>query len=127
MPNTANIFEVRVMEDSGASIMARVRNPSGLLIQQNTITSISLKYRRKRGTGAITSSNLTVADVVFDTLQTDSRWSKDSTGYNFRWDAPASVFAEGDGQYGIDFLFTPTSGAAYYVSVLANVQKRLTS
>lgn len=53
--------------------------------------------------------SLTVADVVFDTLQEDGRWAEDNTGYNFRHTIPHTVFGD-VGEYVIEYTFTTTDG-----------------
>lgn len=126
MPRFARLFQFTVMEDSGCSVMARVRNPSGGYITQASLDSISVTYRSLNPSGSATTSGLTVSQCVFDTLQTDSRWAKDATGYNFRWDAPATIFTRGGARYVVTFLFTPASGAAFKVSGYIDVQPDVT-
>lgn len=115
------IIEGVVFEDSGASLMARIKGGDGANITQASISSIAYSVFSLSTTNGVTTGTetttgtLTVSDVVFDTLQTDARWGKDSTGYNFRWDVPASVLANGDTTYRIEIKFTPTSGEAFHV------------
>lgn len=118
----AGVWQFRVMEDSGCAIMGRVRNPNGQYITQSTLTSVAVTYRSIIPSGNSTTSSLTVADCVFNSLQTDARWTKDSLGYNFRWDVPATIFTRGGGQYGVTFLFTPLTGAPYKVTCRLDVQ-----
>ena len=63
---------------------------------------------------------------MFDTLQTDSRWSEDDTGYNFRHTVGASVFSEANHHYEIEYVFTPASGEVYAV-VFRTMTKTLRS
>ena len=102
-----------VFEDGGASLMARVVGNAGVVILQADITSISRAVYV--GTTLQATTAPVVATVVFDTLQTDARWAVDSTGYNFRDDVAASVFADGDVIYRVEYKFTPASGEAFWV------------
>ena len=109
-PTRATIYE-----DSGVTCMARIQGGDASNITQATTSTIVLKTFKNASTTATTTTSLTVSSGVFDALQTDSCWSKDSTGYNFLYAVPASVFDAGDATYRLEFLFTPTSGAQYWV------------
>lgn len=111
IPNDTTVFE-----DSGFRWMARVTGSDGNDVQQSDIDSISYSVYDLGDTSSPTATGtLDVLDVVFDTLQTDSRWSKDSTGYNFGWNVPSSVFAEGNKTYRIEVKFTPFDGEAFHL------------
>ena len=103
-----------VFEDGGASLMARVVGNAGANIVQADITSIARNVY-VGSTLSVGPTAMTVATVVFDTLQTDARWGEDSTGYNFRDDVAATVFADGDVIYRIEYSFTPASGEVFWV------------
>lgn len=115
-----------VWKDGGASIMARVTGTDGANIVQADITSITCAVFDKTG-ASVSTPSVVVATSVFDTLQTDSRWTVDSTGYNFRFDAAASVMVTADERYRWEFLFTPASGEVFWVVAVINVQGVLTS
>lgn len=105
-----------VWEDSGCSLMARILGVDGEYITQAGISTITYAvHRTDTGAEVIASTSLTVANVVFDTLQTDSRWHADSTGYNFRMDAPAASFPTGNVTYHVEVTFTPATGAVFHV------------
>ena len=95
--------------------MARIQGDDAVNITQSTTSAITVAVFKNANTTATYTASLTVADVVYDSLQTDSRWSKDSTGYNFRYAVVASVFDTGDATYTIEFKFTPTTGSQYWV------------
>ena len=109
-PTRATIYE-----DTGITCMARIQGDDAVNITQATTSAITVAVFKNANTAATYTASLTVADVVFDALQTDARWSKDSTGYNFRYAVIASVFADGDATYTVEFKFTPTSGSQYFV------------
>ena len=113
MSNTPTI--ATIYEDTGVTCMSRIFGDDGLAVEQSDVSSIDLAVFKNTTTSATYTASLTVADVIFDTLQTDARWSLDSTGYNFRYAVVASVFAEGDYTYRLEFKFTPASGSQYFV------------
>lgn len=103
-------------EDSGHSVMDRVTGNAGVAITQSDITSIAYTvHDLKAGEETVSGGSLTVATVVFDTLQTDVRWTKDKLGYNFRYDIPASELPNGDRVYEFEIVFTPVSGEAFTI------------
>ena len=109
-PTRATIYE-----DTGVTCMARITGADATAITQATTSAITLAVFKNTSTVATYTASLTVADVVFDAYQTDARWTKDATGYNFRYSAVASVFTDGDATFRLEFKFTPTSGSQYFV------------
>ena len=104
-----------VLEDSTFSIMARVHaNGSNLL--QADVSSITYSIFYTDSTVAHTTSTaLTVSSVIYDTLQTDSRWTVDGTGYNFRHDVAASVLTDPTRVYQFEYLFTLADASAFFL------------
>ena len=72
-------------EGTSPVLMARIFDSAGVDIQQAGIDTVTYYVYDETGTLVGTSSTLTVATVVFDTLQTGAPWTKDTTGYNFKW------------------------------------------
>ena len=116
MPSASIPNDVNVIEDSGVRWMARILGQSGSAIVQADVSSIAYSVYDKSDTStATTTGTLTVGDVIYNTLQTDSRWGKDATGYNFGWNVPASIFAAGNKTYRIEVKITPSSGEAIHI------------
>jgi len=118
-----------IWEDSGVQLLARVNRADNTPLLQAEITSITGKVFLLDSTTPTTASStptVTVASVIFDTLQTDSRWDADSTGYNFKLQLGASAFATGNARYRIEFEFDPsTAGEENCVMVFElSVQER---
>jgi hypothetical protein len=116
MSAATDIKTFTAREDTGPALMGRVYGNDASAITQASLTSIALYVYNKAEIGTPIASNVSVdkAVAVFDTLQTDARWTKDSTGYNFRYDCPAA-YLPSPGRYIYEFVFTPTSGAMFMV------------
>jgi len=111
----AKVHSSTAFEDSGHSIMARVIGNDAASIVQSDITSIAYKVRDLACGEQTVSAAMTVATVVFDTLQTDARWTVDLIGYNFRYDVPASELPNGSRTYRFEIVFTPSSGQVFTI------------
>lgn len=116
------LSEFTVFEDGGFSVMARVVGQNGVNITIASISTITARFNDVYdGSVVLASGGLTVANVVFDTLQTDARWTKDAIGYNFRHDVAASAMATGDRVVRCEYVFTPASGAAFILALNVHV------
>ena len=117
-------------EDGGITVMARVVDNDGENVLQADVTSISrtvFNLAVSKTVPVSVATAIVVADSVFDTLQTDDRWTEDATGYNFLDTIPASVFATGGCTYRAEYEFTPTTGEVYWVVANLWVEPLLTS
>lgn len=106
-----------IWEDGDVTEMARFQ-VNGVNGVQANLTSIARNIFDLSGATPGTSLgevDIVVADSVFDTLQTDARWTKDLTGYNFRDRVPAAQFTTGGRTYLVEYLFTGTSAEKFWV------------
>jgi len=113
MSNTPT--KATIYENTGLTCMARITGEDAANITQSDISTIGLKIFADDSTTEAVDTSLTVADVVFDALQTDSRWTVDATGYNWKFEIPSTAFPDGDVSYRCEFKFTPSSGNVWYV------------
>ena len=113
---TISVNKVSAYEDGGVSLMARHRGNDGAYITRTSLNSISVKvFDKSDPSTTLQSTTLNVSTVVFDTLQTDTRWTKDSTGYNFRHDVPGSWLESGNKTYRIEYKFDPVAGEDFFL------------
>ena len=123
----ANVEKGVAFEDTGVALMARVQI-AGANAEQADVTSITWKAFDTADTSTVAASGtLTVADVVFDTLQTDGRWTRDTTGYNFRHNLAASVLVGGGKTYRIEHAWTPASGEVFHTVYEIDTEKLYSS
>ncbi len=113
---TTDVIKAPVWEDADAICMARVVGADGVNITVASLTSIFWAvYNRITKALVAESDELTVANVVFDSLQTDARWSRDNTGYNFRHRVPDTVLTNPNIIYAVEYKFTATGGEVFWV------------
>lgn len=113
MPD-ATIHKAKAFEDSPVALMSRVVGSDGVVLVQAGVTAITyavyeLNEFLEKVTEITSPTALTVANVVFDTLQTNSLWDADSQGYNFRHDLPAASLPDAK-TYQVEYRFTPAGG-----------------
>lgn len=83
-------------EDTTIVLMARVTGLEGANIAQSDVSSITATVTDLSDNTPVAQVTLTKTDVVFNTLQTGGPWTKDATGYNFRYDLPYTYIPDGD-------------------------------
>ena len=124
------ISQFQAFEDGGATFMARVLGNDGAAITQSSISTITCAVydlSTSTPTVAILAPSLVVATVVFDTLQTDARWTADATGYNFLHAMPATAFPTGKHTYKVEYKVTPASGAVFWLVFEGFAEEIITS
>lgn len=97
-----------VIQGTGVVVMARLRLTDANYITQAAITSVTQKVFH-RGTQVGNDNVLSKTTVVFDTLQTDDLWDKDSTGYNLKVVMLDTELPDGDKVYDVWFYFVMAS------------------
>jgi len=108
---------------SDVTYLARVLM-NGIYIKQATIASIQRTITDITVAGSaeeVSTDTLTVNESVYDTLQTDSKWSEDSVGYNFLNLITGEDLPDDDSLYQVEYKFTGSNGEVFWV-----VQKLLT-
>jgi len=119
-------------KNGSATLLARVVGGGGQAIAQADIASAEysvylLDDQDADARTAVTGHagvSLNVADVIFNSLQTDALWTVDTTGYNFRHvlDVSANAaFAAAGRRYLVEFTLTPASGQVILVRFRINV------
>ena len=129
----ANPARAYIWEHGTATFMARAVNWSNVVITKATVASITYtlsqvdpndETHNTSVTGHM-SIPLTVASVIYDTLQTDSRWTADTTGYNFAYTLDVSsvdAFADAGYQYLLTFWVQPTVGQRFPLVFLIDLK-----
>ena len=129
--------EVFVLEDNPLVIVSRETDGDGTDITQAGISTITYSlFLISTGATRADATDLTVASVVFDTLQETSsptRWldgkgnAIDATGYNFRHTLAGTLFPTAGEILQLEHFFTPASGNAFTTGLFKiTVVERLT-
>ena len=103
-----------VYEDSAFSVLARIHANGTNVVQADVSTITYSIYPTDSDTAHTTATSLTVATVIYDTLQTDARWSRDITGYNWRHDVAATVLVDPTKDYQIEYKVTMADASVFH-------------
>jgi hypothetical protein len=110
------IAKAIVIENTSVVCLARVRASSGSYLTQATTTSLTVKVfnlNDRSQSGATQTPSKT--SCVFDTLQTDARWSEDSTGYNLAVPITADYLTDGNIVYQVECKLVTTDSMPFYI------------
>lgn len=108
---------ITAIENNPVVLMDRIQGEDATDMQQADVTAISYRVFQydteanartgTSGTEVGTSASLTVSSVIFNTLQTDARWTADTEGYNFRFTLPGTRLPAGGKYYGVEVVVDP--------------------
>ncbi len=125
MPDARDI-QGTVFKNGSAILLARVVGADGEAITRNTLAAIRYTVyllddqdpNQQTPQDGHVAISLSVTEVVYDLLQTDTVWTRDSIGYNFKHilDVSAHQACPTAGRcYRIVYELTPTSGQVILV------------
>jgi len=120
------------MKNGTVTLMARIVGADAANLVQANIGSIQYSIYllddqdadARTAVAGHTDVSLTVADVVFDSLQTDALWTVDTTGYNFQHVPDVSTnpaFAIAGRRYLVEYRLTPVVGQIILARFRINV------
>jgi len=100
MPTEAVLQSTDIWKGNPAVCLARCRVEDGTYLTQADLSSVDyVVYDLDAGSAQTGSDSISPDDCVYDTLQTDDIWTKDTTGYNLKLTLPASCFPTGSHRY----------------------------
>jgi hypothetical protein len=131
MANANDIYG-NAFKNGSAILMARIVGAGGANIVRADITAIRysvylLDDQDPDARTAVANHDnvaLSVASVVFDSLQTDATWTVDTTGYNFKHVLNVSsspAFSVAGRRYLVEYRLTPAAGQVILVRFRINV------
>ncbi len=126
MPTKATYGEFSGFVNQGITLMDRVTQ-GGINITPSTVQSITRTTTRENNGSPVVVENqtaLTVATAVQVSLVgangSDSKWTRDSIGYNFIDIVPPTSFPAVD-RYYVAYKITPVSGTPFVVEWRGNI------
>ncbi len=125
MPDAQDI-QGTVFKNGSAILLARVVGADGEAITRNTLAAIRYTASllddqdpdQQTPLDGHVAISLSVAEAIYDTVQTDAIWTRDSIGYNFKHVLDVSAheaFPTAGRSYRIVHELTPTSGQVILV------------
>jgi hypothetical protein len=104
-----------VWEQTGPTLLARLKDNFGIYVIQDAITSITYSIRDILIPGTLVSGgSLTVVTVVFDTLELAPIWTVDAVGYNFKWPLAKTLIPNSE-KYRVEIKFIPITGEQFFL------------
>ena len=100
-----------VYEDSTFSLMSRFEVNGSNGVQADCVSIQMKAWKTTDFDNTVLDAALTVSSVVFDALQTDGRWARDGTGYNFRYDVADTICTEAGALYLFEAVIETSGGS----------------
>ncbi len=125
MPDAQDI-QGTVFKNGSAILLARVVGADGEAITRNTLAAIRYTVYllddqdpdQQTALDGHVAISLSVAEAIYDTMQTDAIWTRDSIGYNFKHVLDVSAhqaFPIAGRSYRVVYELSPTSGQVILV------------
>jgi hypothetical protein len=111
-----------IMQGNPCTVLARVIGGDGNAITSADIATVAWTVYDVDAQQQTDTGSPDVDDCIYDTLQTDGRWTTDSIGFNLAVDIDDTAFPVGGDCYQVRITLTPVSGDPY--SVVAMIQTR---
>lgn len=100
-----------VYEDSTFALMSRFEVDGANGVQADCVSIQMKAWKATDFDDTVLDAALTVSSVVFDSLQTDGRWTRDSTGYNFRYDVADTICTVAGALYLFEAVIETSGGS----------------
>ena len=100
-----------VYEDSTFTLMARFEVAGSNGVQADCVSIQMKAWKTTDFDNTVLDAALTVSSVVFDALQTDGRWTRDGTGYNFRYDVADTICTDAGALYLFEAVIETSGGS----------------
>lgn len=115
VPNLAKVPQAVVFEDTTVKFLARLMvDASNVLTAAVQADFSAITYAVYSGETSIGTGTLTVSSVIYNSLQTGSIWTVDSTGFNFKATLAASLFPTGNTTYTVEFKHTLADASVFW-------------
>lgn len=119
----SKIITGKIVEDSGATVLARVLAADGDLLTAADVSSITYSVYEVSAAGVATvvsghnAVSLTPADIISAavTSTTDARWTYTGAGYNWKHSLAYTAFPTPGVTYRYEARVIETGGARYWV------------
>ena len=116
---TTDLIRGELWEDSTGYVLARVVGGDGEPLDEADVSSIARKIFNidSSTTTPVDESDLSVADTIYDELQTGEDWGdEDATGYNFKDTIAATIPIVGGNWYVVEYKLTLADGTTVIVA-----------
>lgn len=110
----SSVIKGRVIAESAAVLLARVQDATGATITTSSVSGVTVKVF-DLNTDLLTTTLLSNAVTIYNTLQLDGRWTQDTTGYNFAISVDGTTAWPAAGPYRVEAEIMPVTGAPFFI------------
>lgn len=109
------------IQSSTGVCMKRVLTQAGTVLLPTDVTSLSASVYNA-DTGQLSATLAGGATTIYGSLQTDARWTEDTTGYNVAIVVPGTAWPSA-GDYRVELVIVPVVGTQFKLLWDVQVQK----
>jgi hypothetical protein len=132
MPTEAADIHTTIFKNGTGTFLARVIGANGTPVTPEAIASATYSVYllddqepdARQAVAGHSGVTLSVADVLYASVQTDAIWTRDAIGYNFRHTLDVSThaaFPNAGRRYLVEYQFLPVTGQSVLARFRVNV------